>query len=108
MIPKRGDGGNDVRGGVDVVRVRGGGGVDTGRGEAVVVGSWGRERGRDDWWEMIQIILSVGFEWVRERGYPAFWIVDFDGVLSLCAICLVDLVEIIGVKVIWLGGFYKV
>jgi hypothetical protein len=48
MIPKRGDGGNDVRGGVDVVRVRGGGGVDTGRGEAVVVGSWGRERGRDD------------------------------------------------------------
>jgi hypothetical protein len=45
---------------------------------------------------------------VRERGCPAIWIADFDGGLSLGAICLVVLVEVMGVGVIWLGGFCKV
>jgi hypothetical protein len=32
-------------------------------------------------------------------------IVGFDGVLSICAICTVDLVGVIGVGMIWLGEF---
>jgi hypothetical protein len=48
--------------------------------------------------------LSIEFEWVRIRGYPTIWTVDFDGVLSLSTICLVNLVEVMGVGVIFLGG----
>jgi hypothetical protein len=41
-------------------------------------------------------------------GYPTIWTVGFDGVLSLCAIYLVDLLEVMDVWVIWLSEFYKV
>jgi hypothetical protein len=56
---------------------------------------------------MIQIILFIRFK--QERGgYPVILIVGFDDVLSLGAICLVDLVEVMGVGVIWLCVFCKV
>jgi hypothetical protein len=35
---------------------------------------------------------------VRERGYPAIYIVGFNGVLSLGAICLMDFVEVMSVE----------
>jgi hypothetical protein len=41
-------------------------------------------------------------------GYPTIWTVGFDGVLSLGAIYLVDLLEVMDVWVIWLSEFYKV
>lgn len=48
-------------------------------------------------------------EWVCEReSYSAIWIVVFDGVLSFGAICLMDLMKVIGIEMIWLGEFYKV
>jgi hypothetical protein len=48
--------------------------------------------GGEEEWGMIQIILFIGF----------------DGVLSLVAICLVNLVAVMGMRVIWLGGVCKV
>jgi hypothetical protein len=59
-------------------------------------------------WRMIQIILFIRFKWVRVRGYLAIWTVIFDGVLSLGVICLVNSVEVMVVKVIWLDEFCKV
>jgi hypothetical protein len=50
------------------------------------------DTGGGEEWGMIQIILSIGF----------------DGVLRLVAICLVDLVAVMGMRVIWLGGVCKV
>jgi hypothetical protein len=46
---------------------------------------------RGEGWGIIQIILSIGFKWVRNRRHPAIQIIGFDCVLSLGAICLVDL-----------------
>lgn len=48
--------------------------------------------GGEEEWGMIQIILFIGF----------------DGVLSLVAICLVNLVAVMGMRVIWMGGVCKV
>jgi hypothetical protein len=88
----------------------GGGGASEGKGRK---GHRGRrvdgDEVREVWGRvMIQIILSIGFEWVRRRGYSAIWTVDFDSVLCLSAICLVDLVNFMGMGVIWLGGFCNV
>jgi hypothetical protein len=56
---------------------------------------------------MIQITLTIGYEWWGE-GERAIWTVDFEGVLFVGAICLVYVGKLIGVRVIWLGGFSKV
>jgi hypothetical protein len=39
---------------------------------------------------------------------PTIWTVSFTGMLSLSVIRLMDLVEVMGAGVIWLGEFYKV
>lgn len=47
--------------------------------------------------------------WIsKSEGYPAIWTIDFDCVLNLCAIYLVNLVQVMAVAEIWLGEFYKV
>lgn len=43
----------------------------------------------------------------REKAYLAISIISFDVVLYLGVIYLVDLVEAIGIGVIWLGDFAK-
>jgi hypothetical protein len=43
--------------------------------------SQGSERGRG---EMIQKILSIGFEWTREIRDSVIWNVDFNDVLRAC------------------------
>jgi hypothetical protein len=45
---------------------------------------------------MIQIILSIRLEYGREVIQQSELLV-FDVVLSLCALCLVDLLEVMGV-----------
>jgi hypothetical protein len=46
---------------------------------------------------MIQIILTTGFERVRKRELCSDLNRWFDDVLSLCVICFVNLMEVIGV-----------
>jgi hypothetical protein len=55
---------------------------------------------------MIQIILSIELskgERVIQRYEPLVLMV-----LNLCIICLMDSVDVMSVRVIWLGEFYKV
>jgi hypothetical protein len=44
----------------------------------------------------------------KREGYLVIRTIGFDGVLSLSANFLVDLVEVLGVGMILLGGFCKV
>jgi hypothetical protein len=41
-------------------------------------------------------------------SYLAIRTISFDGVLSPCVICFVDLVKVVDVGVIWLDWFCKV
>jgi hypothetical protein len=93
------------------LRFRGvGGGIDDDNMRKGVDGGGDASEGylEGEEWRMIQIILSIRFKWVRMKGYLAIWTVGFDGVLSLGAIYLVNLVEVMVVNVILLDEFYKV
>jgi hypothetical protein len=65
--------------GLSGARVSGGGRGPRG---GMLGGGVARERG----WEMIQIILFIGFDWVNEWVYSVMRTVGFDGTLSLSAI----------------------